>query len=378
MLAHLEDYLLQVWGQLPDAGSAPRQLSFLGQATGVSKACFFIFVDGEQLPRYIAKLPRSPAYNDELMREIAAIENLRSIVTDELKSTIPGPMHVVRLCGHNVIIEPVLRGQPMDALTTADGRLNVSSTTRHVALAHRWLIEIQQRAPHRCERLDAAAVWDHYVEPLQVMMKNNDLTASEERHAKELCCELRGLEGRELPLYLYHGDFRPGNILVDGDRIAVLDWQFTRPFAPPLLDWFSFIFRLYSGSMRLPDIDGSLDAYRIAFNEVFVARNWFSELASHYTYEYCKTLGVDEAYLSLLFRLFIVNNVNHFCAFLKERAGRGYLYLLRDAPRPPASWKQQIRRQAYVWLFSELIGNPAPWPDRRREERSLGRITLWQ
>ena len=371
MFDHLEDYLLRAWHQLPHAGTAPRHLSFMGQATGVSKVCFFIFADDEASPRYIAKLPRSPAYNDELMGEIVAIQSLRQVVTDELKATLPGPMHVVSLSGHYVIIEPVLPGQPMDALTMVNGRLDPSSTARQVALAHHWLIEIQQNAPHRRQTIDAATLWDQFVEPLERMKTNSELTQSEEKHAEEVCSELRALEGRDLPLYLYHGDFRPGNILVDGDRIAVLDWQFSRPLAPPLLDWFSFVFRLYSGSVQLPDIDGSLEKYRAAFHEVFFARNWFSELVADYTRAYCKALHVEEAYVPLLFSLFVVNNVNHFHSFLTERARRGYLYLLRGAPSSGQSWKRQVRRQAYVWLLGDIAVSPTCWPMRHIENRRL-------
>lgn len=371
MLPQIENYLLRAWNQLPEAGPTPGRLSFLGQATGVSKACFFIFADDERSPRYIAKLPRSPAYNEELMQEVSTIQHLRATVSEKLRATIPGPMHIVQLCGHCVVIEPVLPGRPMDAITLAGGALDPATTASQIALAHQWLIKIQQETPHRNGKLDATTIRQFFVEPLKIMQMNNDLTASEAKYTEKLSHDARALEGHQLPLYLYHGDFRPGNILIDRDRIAVLDWQFSRPSAPPLLDWFSFVFRLYSGSMRLPDIDGSLQAYRAVLHEVFFARNWFSELVREYTKTYCKALSVDEAYLSMLFSLFAVNNVNHFHAFLNERAGRGYLYLLRGASTSSQSWRQQVRRQAYVWLLGDIGANPVLWqsPEKRLTER---------
>jgi hypothetical protein len=114
--------------------------------------------------------------------------------------------------------------------------------------------------------------------------------------------------------------------------------------------------------VQLPDIDGSLEKYRAAFHEVFFARNWFSELVADYTRAYCKALHVTDAYIPLLFSLFVVNNVNHFHSFLTQRARRGYLYLLRGAPSSGQSWKQQVRRQAYVWLLGDIAVRPTLWP----------------
>ena len=362
MLLQLEKYLLSAWKHLPNAGPTPKYVSFLGQATGVSKACFFVFADDERSPRYIAKLPRSPVYNEELLREIVTIERLRATVPSKLQSTIPGPMHTVQLSGHWVVIEPVLPGRPMDSLLLSDGSLDPAATATQIALAHQWLIEMQREVPHRNGRMDATTIQQHFIRPVTTMQVNNDLTANEALYVERLVRDLRALEGHVLPLYLYHGDFRPGNILVERDRIAVLDWQFSRPLAPPLLDWFSFVFRLYSGSVRLPDMNGSLQEYRAVLHQVFFARNWFSELIAEYTKKYCEALRIDQGCLSILFGLFVVNNVNHFHRFLSDRATRGYLYLLGGAPTSCRSWKEQVRRQAYVWLLGEISSNPTLWP----------------
>ena len=82
MLPQLEVYLTESWHQLPQSDGRPKRLSFLGQATGVGKACFFVFADRESVPRYIVKMPRSPLDNDELQREVAAIESLRALVSE--------------------------------------------------------------------------------------------------------------------------------------------------------------------------------------------------------------------------------------------------------------------------------------------------------
>jgi hypothetical protein len=263
-------------------------------------------------------------------------------------------MHTVRLADHWVVIEPVLAGQPMDSWIRPDRPLDRTTTNAHVALAHDWLVQIQREAPHRRGPLDADLIRRHFLEPLEAVRLRADLKAEEEGYVDQLAQAADSLEGAEIPLYLYHGDFRAGNILVNESHIAVLDWQFSRPLAPPLLDWFSFVFRFYSHAMALPDIDGRLETYRTAFHRVFFSHSWFSALVMDYTRAQCRALGVDEAFLSLLLGMFVVTNINKFHTFLTERAERGYLYLLRGAPTSDRSFREQLRRQAYVWLLGEL------------------------
>lgn len=51
------------------------------------------------------------------------------------------------------------------------------------------------------------------------------------------------LGSRVLPFGLLHGDFTPWNILSNGQKVVVLDWEWSQPSAPPLLDIFHFLFQ---------------------------------------------------------------------------------------------------------------------------------------
>ena len=353
----VQDYLLAHWDQLPGGRPRPSRLSFLGQGTGASKACFFAFADDDPLPRYIVKMPRSLFHNERLKQELSIIEELRTTLSQDLRRTLPGPMHVVRLSGNWVIVEPVLPGQPMDSLIRPGEPSDPARTTALMGLAHDWLIRIQRGARFREGVLDTGLIYTHFLEPLEAALAHSNLTIAEARYIDDLMRAALELEGQEMPLYLYHGDFRPGNVLIDTDQVAVLDWQFSRPLAPPLQDWFSFVFRFHSRTLDLPDIDGALEAYRSAFRQLFFVRNWLSELVKDYTWAYCHSLGVDMAFLPLLFGMFVVNNINKFHAFLTERAERGYLYLLKGSPTSDRSYREQLRRQVYVWLLGDLAAD---------------------
>lgn len=74
-----------------------------------------------------------------------------------------------------------------------------------------------------------------------------------------------------LPFGFLHGDFTPWNILTDGQKVVVLDWEWSLPSAPPLLDMFHFLFQsnLHYFNGRLgelfehPVIKDSLTALKI-------------------------------------------------------------------------------------------------------------------
>ena len=359
MKSVLENYVIAHWNQLPDPGPVPGRISLLGQATGVSKVCIFIFVDGETSPRYVVKVPRSPAYNEELMHEVTAVQDLREKVSQTLRATLPGPLHVAQVSDHWIVVEPVIPGRPMESLIKSDRPLDRGQIARLMDLAFEWLVSIQLEAMRFREPLDAYQIRQHFLDPMMAARTVSQLSVEEQNYLDRQSFVARELEGHRLPLNLYHGDFAPGNILLDGSRIAVLDWQFSRRFAPPLLDWFRFVFRVYGRAAGLPDIDGSLDEYRSAFDQVFFARNWYSGLVSDYTRTYCRIMGIDLEHISLLFCMFLVSSIVKYQAFLSKRAGRGYLYLLEGIPASDQSFRQRLRRQAYVWLLGELAARPS-------------------
>jgi hypothetical protein len=68
---------------------------------------------------------------------------------------------------------------------------------------------------------------------------------------QELTCELRGwLEGQRLPAGWIHGDFVPGNVLIDphdGGRVTgIIDWELAAIRDLPAIDTTMFLLAMYS------------------------------------------------------------------------------------------------------------------------------------
>src|SRR5581483_7506297 len=193
MLPQLRSYLMEHWDDLPGRPPPPTRLTFLGQATGVGKVCYFVFVDDEKRPRYIAKAPRSPVHNADLRREVAVIDELRARLPSDLCATLPGPMLTTELAGHAVVVEPVLPGRPLDGIGAAARPLDPATTERQLRLASDWLIAIQRAAPHRRERLADEDVQEHFLAPVEAFRRNADLTTTEERYLDGVTVRARAL-----------------------------------------------------------------------------------------------------------------------------------------------------------------------------------------
>src|SRR4051812_8903869 len=113
MIPQLRSYLLDHWPSLPLGGPRPRDLSFLVQATGISKLCCFVFADDAPAPQWVARLARAPRDNHILVHEYSVITYLRQHGDADTCATIPGPLWTMAISGHMVGIERFLPGRPM-------------------------------------------------------------------------------------------------------------------------------------------------------------------------------------------------------------------------------------------------------------------------
>ena len=70
-----------------------------------------------------------------------------------------------------------------------------------------------------------------------------------------------------------HGDFCPKNLLVDGKRLNVVDWEYAFQNAKPTFDIFYFCLKF---GFWLFGQNGD-DGRRFAFQKTFLEENWFSK-----------------------------------------------------------------------------------------------------
>jgi hypothetical protein len=363
VLPQLRSYLLDNRDNLLLGGLQPRSVDFLVQATGVSKLCCYVFIDNEPQPRWVAKMMRSRVDNEILAREYGIIRYLRDHGSDFVRATVPGPLFTTYIAEHLVGIESYLRGQPMDGLLRHTGMWMDGDVRDYLDLAIDWLLRSQQETASQYGPLGEDELRAHFIMPIIQLRELARLTTAEQNYLDRLVERLPALAEYPLALRFIHGDFQPGNILLTGSSIHVIDWEFGNLTGLPLMDVFSFVARAYARCRGLEEIDGELEDYIAAFEAVFFEGGSFAELTAEYVMRVCQALKIHPAWLRVLFPLFLVLESIKYHTFLKKRANRGYIYLLRGNHADSAqSYVDQLDRQKNVLLLAHLM---------RHEERSI-------
>ena len=336
----------------------PKELTFLVQGTGVTKLCFYIFPDNSSQPRWVARIARSPRDNKIIDHEYELIGFIREGGSSYVLETVPGPLLTTEITGHSVGIEPFHRGQSMDGLIAQNADHARRDVREYIDLAVEWLLRCQKDVPGNQGKLKLDQIETYLLGPIKHLRLQSDLTDVEEAYLDRLEQQINSLSNIPLPLAFTHGDFRPGNILLDDGDIHVLDWEFGARLAPPLLDIFHFLSRTYARYHGLEEIDGYLEDYLTAFEQLFFENGEWAHLAAEIVDNAADALGVDHQWIRPLFALFLVEEANKLRRFLSQRSEIGYPYLLRSREyQIPKSYRDRLARQKYVWLLGHLAAN---------------------
>ena len=99
------------------------------------------------------------------------------------------------------------------------------------------------------------------------------------------------LAGLAVPVTWAHGDLWPGNVLLNRDGLAVVDWGHFTQRGSPLWDlWFL----LYTYASAFPWPDRSVVPPEDAFRRAFLSPGWYSDLATELVRRHLRALGLPE------------------------------------------------------------------------------------
>lgn len=216
------------------------------------------------LPLLVAKLARRKDGERALVTEHEALTHLWSTreraVTDEL----PRPLLLEDIAGRMVLLSTVVPGTPMTVRYYTPGHVrHPGLVAEDFAVAGAWLARFQAETRNGTITLGPGA-FEEWIRPTLHRYRAEVGWSSWESdlagHMSELC---RQLTGTRIPVVAVHGDYAPGNILVDRRRVSgVVDWELGRSSGLPFNDLFKFAASYGSYLDRAsPPVRGSLPGH---------------------------------------------------------------------------------------------------------------------
>ena len=254
-------------------------------SNGRRRTVLFRFGAGEAVPRDLVKLRPLEAPGAPLARERDALADLARRLPAELSASVPRPLEHGRTGGFELLRLSTVPGRSAYVEMLAAPR-DVARIASAFAAAARWLAEL-----HSATR--SAAPWRP--SPWEELGEGPAPAWHRQLAAAVDAPPLRPSVG--------HGDFWPRNLLLDeADRArpSVVDWEASRPAAPPLLDLFDFPLS-YGLSYPWPEGGGP----ETAFRRTFLADSAVSRAVRSYAALYAKAAGWSADLLEPMLRLYL-------------------------------------------------------------------------
>ncbi len=191
--------------------------------TGNHKELYWVFAKGDRQPCALIKRPRHPEDGIRIEREASRLAALgRPPLAG--RPGIPATHLALTLDSEPLLVLPFFPGQPMSHLLAHPfQRFSERRWMRLLDRAAQWLLDLQKAG--RLRLRDG-----------QPSMDENKMLAGQPALRE-------ALYSGELEATVQHGDFNPANILVDGETLTVVDWEWSEWPGLPLVDLINLALR---------------------------------------------------------------------------------------------------------------------------------------
>ncbi len=194
------------------------QIAFPAQAHGV--------------PQLVAKIPRQESSDRRTRHEHAMVSRIRQALGPPDGDSIPRSHEVLELAsGGSVAVEDA---QPGCSLARSCGRWGRSLRPKvdDLELATSWLIRLHRDHVIRHGCWDDERQTDAVDVPLSAFVSRFGVSSQEAELFDATRAAAKELSGAPLPFVWEHGDFTIWNIFRNGQRVHVLDWEYSRGGVP--------------------------------------------------------------------------------------------------------------------------------------------------
>lgn len=234
---------------------------------------YFFFEKGTSKPFLAVKMSSHKSNNESLKKEYENMTEVRSVLPLMMERAIPKTYISGMLQGHYYFAQDFVRG---DLLGSILGENPSSHTISRIGLAWEWLMDFQACGSTEAENFDGFQ-FERFVELYQSAY---DIGGREQEHIVELKESLKGLAGQDIPTVLCHGDLFPGNIIIDGNNVSVIDWQYFRKAYHPVFDIATFLATFTSSGNERNDKEAVEKDFKLLFFGENAGSAYFLDLVS--------------------------------------------------------------------------------------------------
>jgi hypothetical protein len=253
-----------------------------------------------------------------------------------------------KIAGNWILIESVMEGKPMTISVDSNGLPKLENTRNNFHLVKEWLLKLNHETKDT-KILTSDLVERYVIAPAEKFETVFPLSKEERGYLKR---SVDIIKGKNIDLFLKHGDFCRQNILVSKDKIGLIDWEFSQKSVFPLYDIFFFFTTYYFQAIK----NGSVEEHLDCFKHTFFDENEYSHLIKNCLIEYCQELNIDFGLIQVFFPMFLLDKAIFEYHNLLALSKRGYLPLLeRSREKPKNGYLDILKDQLWVNLFRFLV-----------------------
>jgi aminoglycoside phosphotransferase len=297
---------------MTETTTAPRTLARLIDDVGGRIACLamskdpdakvtvLLFPPGQRLPGYVAKVPTTDAAAQSIEREAGVLAEIARADLGPLGSTVPQVVTMAEHTGWPVLVTSALPGRAMIAAYHRwRHTARPAAVAADFAAAASWLSELQHRTGSG--HVGLASMIEGVGPAIALRFGDEPDIASDLAAVADLA---RRLARYEVPDTVVHGDFWPGNLLVEGRRVCgVIDWESGRLAGPPTRDLARFVisYSLYldrhtARGRRVAGHSGlRAGQWGAGLEYAVYGRGWYPDVARRYILEGLMRLRIPQS-----------------------------------------------------------------------------------
>lgn len=301
MIKDLEEYIIDNWEEIAGGREKPNTLSFLLRS-GNTTLQMYIFSNKLKNPIYIAKFCRNKESEHLIEREF---QNMKYIynASDVLKSALSEPLFLEEISGNLLLIQSALPGKSIpDVVNLRGSFLYRKKFFKYFSLVEEWLHKFQHQTQVSEFILTEEKVKEHFLTPIVEFSKRNLLTDTEKRFFCEFDKKALASLGCKIPLGFAHNDFWAGNILIDRNKIYVIDWADFEKANLPFWDFLLFLSTFTFSSIS----SYNEDIIKEYLKHTYIDDNWFSQLVNRILKKYLSRMNLEYDIIKTLFPVFLV------------------------------------------------------------------------